>query len=53
LIRTLASVAGTSGPEMTAVATVSTLLLVIALAACAVPALRVAALEPVRVLREE
>jgi ABC-type lipoprotein release transport system permease subunit len=32
---------------------VSTLLLVIALAACAVPALRVAALEPVRVLREE
>jgi predicted permease len=53
LIRTLASVAGTGGPEVTAVAAVSTLLLLIALLACAVPALRVAALEPVRVLREE
>ena len=53
LIRTLASVAGTTSPETATVAAVSALLVVIALLACALPALKVAALQPVQVLREE
>jgi predicted permease len=53
LMGTLAAVAGTRGPDAATVAAVSALLLVVAVLSCVAPALRVAALEPVRVLREE
>jgi predicted permease len=53
MIRVLASVAVATTPEPLIVMTICALLLVIAVAACAVPALRVAVLEPVSVLRQE
>jgi putative ABC transport system permease protein len=53
MIRLLTSVAVASSPEPIVVAAICGLLLVIAVMASAFPALRVATLEPVRVLREE
>jgi putative ABC transport system permease protein len=53
MVRLLTSVAVAGNPEPMIVAAICGLLLVIAVAASALPALRVATLEPVRVLREE
>lgn len=53
MIRVLTSVAVATSPGPLIVATICALLLVIAVAACAVPAVRVALLEPVSVLRDE
>ena len=53
MIRLLTSVAVASNPEPFVVAAICALLLVIAVMASALPALRVATLEPVRVLRDE
>jgi ABC-type antimicrobial peptide transport system permease subunit len=53
LIRVLTSVAVAGNPEPLAVAAICALLLTIAIAASALPALRVALLDPVSLLREE
>jgi putative ABC transport system permease protein len=53
MIRVLTSVVASSSPESMTIVSVSALLLVIAVVASALPALRVAALEPVTVLRQE
>jgi putative ABC transport system permease protein len=53
MIRVLTSVTVTSNPEPIVVAAICALLLAIAIAASAVPAIRVATLQPVSVLRDE
>lgn len=53
MIRVVTSVAVTSNPEPLVVVSICALLLVIALVASALPAIRVATLEPTRVLRDE
>jgi len=41
------------GPDVLTAAAISALLLVVAVAACAVPAIRVSAVDPVSALRQE
>jgi putative ABC transport system permease protein len=53
MARLLANVAAVSRPDIGTFSAISVLLLMIALAACAVPAWRVSVVDPVRVLRQE